>query len=88
MATSQDSGRTWTFVSVLVTAGASLFTVALLLRGIKALPSREQAEQVSVSVVAVGGAWLLLVKLLTMRYAHVYFSEDPTASPPDKLGGL
>ena len=88
VATSQDPGRTWTFVAVLLAAGASLFAVALLLSGIKALPPREQAEQVTVSVVAVGGAWLLLHTLFTLRYAHVYFSEDPTASPPDKLGGL
>ena len=39
-------------------------------------------------VVAVGGAWLLLHTLFTLRYAHVCFSEAPTASPPDKLGGL
>ena len=32
--------------------------------------------------------WLLLHMLFTLRYAHVYFSEDPTASPPGKLGGL
>ena len=88
IATSQDPGRTGTFVAVLLAAGASLFAVALLLSGIKALPPREQAEQVVVSVVAVGGAWLLLHTLFTLRYAHVYFSADPTASPPDKLGGL
>jgi uncharacterized membrane protein len=88
VATSQDPGRTWTFVAVLLAAGASLFAVALLLRGIKALPPREQAEQVAVSVVAVVGAWFLLHTLFTLRYAHVYFSKDPTASPPDELGGL
>jgi uncharacterized membrane protein len=88
VATSEDPGRTWTFVAVLLAAGASLFAVALLLSGIKALPPREQAEQVAVSVVAVLGAWLLLHTLFTLRYAHVYFSEDPTTSPPDKRGGL
>ncbi len=88
VATSQDPGRTWTFVAVLLAAGASLFAVALLLSGIKALPPREQAAQVSVSVVAVGGAWLLLHTLFTLRYAHVYFSDDPNASPPAKRGGL
>ena len=54
--------------------------------GIKALPAIGQAEQVTAS--AVLGAWLLLHTLFTLRYAHVYFSEDSTASPPDKLGGL
>lgn len=88
VATSEDPGRTWTFLAVLLAAGASLFAVALLLSGIKALPPREQAEQVSVSVVAVLGSWLLLHTLFTLRYAHVYFSEDLTTAPPDKLGGL
>ena len=88
VATSENPGRAWLFVAVLGAAGTSLFAVALLLRGIKALPASEQAEQVSVSVVAVLGSWLLLHTLFTLRYAHVYFSEDPTTSPPDKLGGL
>ena len=88
VATSENPGRVWLFVAVLGAAGASLFAVALLLRGIKALPASEQAEQVAVSVVAVLGSWLLLYTLFTLRYAHVYFSEDPTASPPDKFGGL
>ena len=88
VATRQDPGRTWTFVAVLLAAGASLFAVALLLRGIKDLPHREQLEQVSVSVVAVLGSWLLLHTLFTLHYAHAYYSEDLTTSPPDKLGGL
>ena len=88
VATSENPGRVWLFVAVLGAAGASLLAVALLLRGVKALPAAEQAEQVSVSVVAVLGAWLLLHTLFTLRYAHTYFSEDPTASPPDQLGGL
>lgn len=54
--------------------------------GIKALPAIEQAEQVAVPTML--GAWLLLHTLFTLRYAHVYFSEDSTASLPDKLGGL
>ena len=62
----------WLFVAVLGAAGASLFAVALLLRGIKALPASEQAEQVAVSVVAVLGSWLLLHTLFTLRYAQVY----------------
>lgn len=88
VATSENPGRVWLFVAVLGAAGASLLAVALLLRGVKALPADEQAEQVSVSVVAVAGAWLLLHTLFTLRYAHTYFREDPTASPPEQLGGL
>ncbi|QKG59245.1 DUF1345 domain-containing protein (plasmid) [Hymenobacter sp. BRD128] len=87
-ATRQDPGRAWTFVAVLLAAGASLFAVALLLRGIKELPHPEQVEQVVVSVIAVLGSWLLLHTLFTLRYAHAYYSEDLTTSPPDKLGGL
>lgn len=88
VATRQDPGRTWTFVAVLLAAGASLFAVALLLRGIKDLPHREQLEQVIVSVVAVLGSWLLLHTLFTLRYAHAYYSEDLRTAPPDKRGGL
>ena len=85
VATSENPGRVWLFVAVLGAAGASLLAVALLLRDVKALPAAEQAEQMSVSVVA--GAWLLLHTLFTPRYAHLYFSEDPGSSAPDKAGG-
>ena len=88
VATSENPGRVWLFVAVLGAAGASLLAVALLLRDVKALPAAEQAEQVSVSVVAVVGAWLLLHTLFTLRYAHLYFSEDPASPGPDKVGGL
>ena len=88
VATIEDPGRTWSFVVVLCAAGASLFAVALLLGGLKKMKPSEQLEHVLVSVVAVLGSWLLLHTLFTLRYAHVYFSEDPHASPPDKLGGL
>lgn len=88
MAIRQDPGRTWTFVAVLLAAGASLFAVALLLRGIKELPHPEQIEQIVVSVVAVFGSWLLLHTLFTLRYAHAYYSENLATAPPDKLGGL
>jgi len=87
VATGEDPGRTATFGAVLAAAGASLFAVALLLRGIKALPPREQLAHVAVSVVAIFGAWLLHT-LFTLRYAHAYFSEDRATDPPDLLGGL
>ncbi|GAC1596472.1 MAG: DUF1345 domain-containing protein [Hymenobacter sp.] len=88
VATSEDPGRTWTFVAVLVAASASLFAVALLLKGIKTMQPTQQLAHVLVSVVAVLGSWLLLHTLFTLRYAHVYYSEDRATSPPDKLGGL
>lgn len=88
VATSEDPGRTWSFVVVLAAAGASLFAVALLLGGLKQMKPSEQIEHVLVSVVAVLGSWLLLHTLFTLRYAHLYYSEDPATSPPDKLGGL
>ena len=88
VATAEDPGRTWSFVVVLCAAGASLFAVALLLGGLKKMQPTEQLEHVLVSVVAVLGSWLLLHTLFTLRYAHLYFSEDLTTSPPDKVGGL
>ena len=88
VATSEDPGRTWTFVAVLLAAGASLLAVGLLLSGIKRMSPPEQLAHVLVSVVAVLGSWLLLHTLFTLRYAHVYYSEDHSTAPPDKLGGL
>ena len=88
VATAEDPGRTWSFFVVLCATSASLFAVALLLGGLKKMQPSEQFEHVLVSVVAVLGSWLLLHTLFTLRYAHLYFSEDRTISPPDKLGGL
>lgn len=88
VATRQDPGRTATFAAAMLAATVSLVAVALLLHILKTLPQREQFERVLVSVVAVGGSWLLLHTLFTLRYAHAYFSEDSTADPPDPRGGL
>ena len=88
VATSQDPGRTWTFVALQLPIGASLFAVALLLQGIRKVPQPAQAAQVAVAVGAVLGSWVLLHTLFTMRYAHAYYSENPATVASDKLGGL
>lgn len=88
LATTEDPGRAWTFVAVLVANTACLVAVALLLNGLKQLARSEQMEHLSLSVGAVVGAWLLLHTLFTLRYAHVYFSEDPSTQSADHLGGL
>jgi len=88
LATRQDPGHTLTFVAVLLAAGASLLAVVVLLNGLTNLSASERALRTAVSMGAVMASWLLLHTLFTLRYAHAYFSEDPTTSPPDLLGGL
>lgn len=88
LATRQDPGHTLTFVAVLLAVGASLLAVVLLLNGLKTLNFSERALRTALSMAAVLSSWLLLHTLFALRYAHAYFSEDLTTSPPDLLGGL
>ena len=88
VATAEDPGRTWTFVVTVMANATCLLAVGLLQSGLKQMERSEQFEHLLLSVAAVTGAWLLLHTLFTLRYAHVYFSEDRTTSPPDRLGGL
>ncbi len=84
VATHQDPGRTWMFVASLLGAMASLLAVGVLLSGLPHLPR----AHLLVSVGAVASLWLLLHTLFTLRYAHLYYSEDKATLAPDKLGGL
>ena len=88
LATRQDPGRTWAFVAMLVGSAASLLAVVLLLADLPNMRGREVAVHVGLSAGAVTGAWLLVHSVFALRYAHVYFSEDPATDPPDYLGGL
>lgn len=88
LATTQDPGRTGTFIAVLLAAGASLFAVALLLHGLHSLSWPARTVQIIVSALAVLGSWLLVHTLFTLRYAHAYFRIDQSTNPPEMMGGL
>lgn len=88
VATRQDPGRTWAFVAVLVGSTASLGAVVALLSDISTMRKSEVTVHVLLSIAAVVGAWLQLHTVFALRYAHQYYSEDLTTTPPDNLGGL
>ncbi|MCC3158234.1 DUF1345 domain-containing protein [Hymenobacter sp. 15J16-1T3B] len=81
--------KNWTLMSVLLVLGsvASLGAVLLLLHGLDHLPYPQRLQYVLLSVGSVVGSWFLLHTLFTLRYAHLYFCEDPNR-PGHELGGF
>lgn len=87
-ATTEDPGRRLTLAALLLAAGASRLAVTLLLGGLRHMSPSERVEHVLLPVVAVLGAWLLLHTVFTLRYAHLYFTEDPDTPEADAVSGL
>jgi len=70
----QDSSRTFIFAFVVVAAVASLFAVVALLDSMK---PAERAAHSTLAVLAVFSAWALVHTVFIMRYAHLYYGNDP-----------
>lgn len=79
----QDSSRTLIFVFVISAAVASLVAVVALLDRMK---SSERTLNVLLAVLAVASAWTLVHTVFTLRYAHLYYGNDPNQTR--RPGGL
>jgi uncharacterized membrane protein len=85
VAAAEDLSRAVSFLFVLVAACASLLGATALLKTTAHLRPGELAQHLSLSVVAVGAAWLLVHTVFTLRYAHVYYEANEDGSD---VGGL
>jgi len=95
----QDSSRTAIFLLVLLAACAAFGSVAFILGPSKGLGGASFGLHLTLSVIAVVGAWLVVHTIFALRYAHLYYSrsnhtskegsgkglEFPGASRPDYL---
>ncbi|OON67871.1 hypothetical protein B0919_16330 [Hymenobacter sp. CRA2] len=77
VASSEDPGRTWSFVFVVGAALASLLAVVALLDEVRALARPTLAPYAALSITAVMSAWLLMHTVFTLRYAHLYYAPGP-----------
>ena len=84
----QDSGRTAIFLFVVAAACMSLFAVAYLIGSAKGLQRKGLTEHVLVAVLTVAGSWCLVHTLFTLRYAHIYYGDNPDDAVPGPAGGL
>lgn len=85
VAASEDLSRAVSFIFVLVAASASLLAVVALLRTFHDAKAATLVWHITLSVVAVGAAWLLVHTVFTLRYAHAYYDADEDGSD---VGGL
>lgn len=69
----EDPSRAASLVLVLMGAGASLLAVLLLLK------ASAQLHAILLALSAVALAWTLIHTVFTVRYAHLYHDESPTA---------
>lgn len=88
----QDSSRLFIFALVLGSAAGSLGAVLALLAEVKAMSTGEAGNHLLLSVLSVGGSWLLIHSLFGLRYAHLYYTgthqkglDFPATKEPDYL---
>jgi uncharacterized membrane protein len=72
---SEDPGRTFVYVIVVVTSIASLFAAALLVPGAHTRATAP-AQTIALSLTTVALAWAMTHTAFTFRYAHLYYRED------------
>ena len=77
----QDTSRTWILTFVLVAAIASLFAVVALLNSM----DKNRQVHIILPVLAVASAWSLVHTVFTLRYAHLYYSNN---TEKKRSGGL
>jgi len=85
VAATEDLSRTLSSVFVLVAASASLLGATALLKTVHNLSPAKLVQHITLSMVAVGAAWLLVHTVFTLRYAHVYYDANEDGSD---VGGL
>ncbi|AQG80641.1 DUF1345 domain-containing protein [Spirosoma montaniterrae] len=79
----QDSSRMLILAFVVAAAVASLFAVILLL---DRMTLEHRTLYIMLAVLAVASAWVLVHTVFTMRYAHLYYGNDPKQTK--RPGGL
>jgi len=78
----QDSSRTLILVLVVAAAMVSLFAVVALLSNMKAA---ERTANILLAGLLVSSSWALIHSIFTLRYAHLYYGNNPKQKRP---GGL
>lgn len=79
----QDSSRVLILVFVVSAAVASLFAVFAVL---DSMSPQNRAAHIALAILAVSSAWGLVHTVFTLRYAHLYYGDDP--KQPQRPGGL
>ena len=79
----EDPSRAVSMVLVLMGAGASLLAVLLLLKASASVVGGARTPEILLSLSAVALAWTLIHTVFTVRYAHLYHDESPTALSHD-----
>lgn len=74
----QDSSRLLILVLVVAAAIAGIVSAVTLLK------NKSSDAYIPLSILAVGSAWTLVHTVFTLRYAHLYYGNDPHRRP----GGL
>lgn len=82
----QDASRLVIFTIVIITTLSSLLAILILLRRKGTFMLGEGIETV-IYILGVICSWVLLHTIFTLRYAHMYYGDDPD-SPADHAGGL
>jgi len=73
---SDDPGRTFIWLVVLLGSAVGLFSAAYVLRRASLLAPENPGVAYALSLTAVIGSWLLTNASFTLRYAHLYFRDD------------
>lgn len=79
----QDSSRTFIFLFVVVAAAASLFAIVALL---DTMNHANRTTNVALAFIAVLCSWTILHTVFAVRYAHLYYGDDPHQK--QRPGGL
>lgn len=83
----QDVSHLLIFVFVVIAACASLSAVVALFAGAKTGAPTHLKSHIALSVVAVLSAWAVMHTVFGLRYAHVFYGDDPGGSERH-AGGL
>lgn len=73
----QDSGRVLILLFAITAALASFFAVIFLLDVVKQLNEDHIRVYIILSALTVINSWVLLHSLFTLRYAHLYYQQEP-----------
>lgn len=79
----EDSSRILILAFVVASAVASLFAVIAVLDSMR---QDNRATHIALAILAVSSAWGLVHTLFTLRYAHLYYGDDPKQTK--RPGGL
>jgi uncharacterized membrane protein len=85
-AQTEDESRTIIFILVLASVVISLMGILIMLNN-KTKGLVLKSVHAPVSIIGVTISWILLHTIFTIRYAHVYYSDDPV-KPGNFCGGI